>query len=141
MLMDQASNLRKLMEKTPAIAKKNTKTIAITSGKGGVGKTNFAASLSIALAQRGASVTLLDADLGLANVNILLGFNPKANISDVLNDTANIKDVIVRTESGVDIIPASSGVANIVNMDETNRIKILNAVQDLCYQYDHLIYL
>ncbi len=118
---------------------KPAKVITITSGKGGVGKTHTAVNLATALVLNGSRVLVLDADLGLANVNILFGFNSKANISDVLNDTANIKDIIVHTESGVDIIPASSGVASIVNMDETNRIKILNAVQDLCYQYDHLI--
>ena len=76
--MDQAANLRKLVVDNKHL--KKTRTIAITSGKGGVGKTSLAVSLSIALAQRGATVTLLDADLGLANINVILGIIPKYNL-------------------------------------------------------------
>ena len=81
--MDQAANLRRLVLETDKKLKK-TKTIAITSGKGGVGKTSVAVSLSIALARGGSTVTLLDADLGLANINVILGIIPKYNLYHVI---------------------------------------------------------
>ncbi|MDR2337555.1 MAG: MinD/ParA family protein [Deltaproteobacteria bacterium] len=118
---------------------KPAKVITITSGKGGVGKTHTAVNLGLALTQHMHKVLILDADLGLANVNILLGFKPKANISDMLKGKASIQDIIISLPSGIDIIPAASGVADIVNLSSQDRLLILTAVQELCYQYNYMI--
>ena len=129
--MDQASNLRKLMEKTPGMPQNKTKTIAITSGKGGVGKTNFSASLSIALAQRGASVTLLDADLGLANINVIFGVIPKFNLYHVIKGKKKLKDIIIQVPEGIKIIAGASGFYQLANLDVERRNDFIKSLSDI----------
>ena len=115
------------------------KVITITSGKGGVGKTHIAVNLGLALTQKGHKVLILDADLGLANVNILFGFKAQNNIADVLKGVVGIQNIVVSLPSGVDVIPSSSGVADIVNLNSSDRYRLLSAIQELCYQYDYMI--
>jgi len=115
------------------------KVVTITSGKGGVGKTHTAVNLGLALAQNGQKILVIDADLGLANVNILFGFKSQNNISDVLKGTVGIQNVVVSLPSGIDVIPSASGIADIVNLNSADRYKLLSAVQELCYQYDYMI--
>src|SRR5690606_21207156 len=105
---DQAAGLRALTARKPG------KVIAVTSGKGGVGKANVAVSLSGSLAQRGRSTLLLDADLGLANVDVLLGLSPPANLAQVFDGTLELEDVLREGPAGVKIVPAASGVAALV---------------------------
>jgi len=93
-----------------------TRTITITSGKGGVGKTNISVNLALHLATLGYRTCLFDADLGLANVNILLGLYPEYNLDDVILYHRDLKDVIIRNYKGIDIIPGSSGVERIANL-------------------------
>ena len=115
------------------------KVISITSGKGGVGKTHTTVNLGLALVKLGKRVLLLDADLGLANVNILLGFQPGATIADLLNGSAKMSEVIVKHSSGLDIIPATSGIPEIVNLNDSERLMLLNSLSDLGSEYDYLI--
>lgn len=115
------------------------KVISITSGKGGVGKTNVAVNLGIALTKLGKRVLLLDADLGLANVNVLLGFEPRANIHSVLTGDATLEDIIVHHESGLDIIPASSGIVEMTHLGADEQLALVGAVDDLAREYDYLI--
>ncbi|HET98349.1 MAG TPA: MinD/ParA family protein, partial [Desulfurivibrio alkaliphilus] len=96
------------------------RTIAITSGKGGVGKTNLAVNLAIHLAELGHRTCLFDADLGTANINILLGIHPEYDIGDVIRGGRSLHDIIIRDSSGIDIIPGSSGVEEIANLDGKN---------------------
>jgi flagellar biosynthesis protein FlhG len=131
MFMDQASNLRKLMEKEPNASRNETKTIAITSGKGGVGKTNFSASLSIALAQRGASVTLLDADLGLANINVIFGVIPKFNLYHVIKGKKSLRDIIIQVPEGIKIIAGASGFHQLANLDTERRNDFIKSLSDI----------
>lgn len=118
--------------------------IAITSGKGGVGKTNICLNLGLALAQLENKILLLDADLGLANLNILLGLEPTATIEKFLSGDVQIGDVIIRytpnnSTSEIDIIPASSGVRDLTNLNLEQCLGLSHAIENFGQGYDFLI--
>lgn len=115
------------------------KSIAVTSGKGGVGKTNIALSLAVSLASLKKKVLLLDADLGLANVHILLGLAPRFNLSHFLNQSCTLEQVIIKGIGGVDILPGASGLEEMANLD-LGRLELLqHQFQNLEEQYDYMI--
>lgn len=123
-------------------ARKSTsapRVIAITSGKGGVGKTHTSVNLGLSLVQQGYKVLILDADLSLANVNVLLGFTPSANIQDILSGKAEAKDVIVNHETGIDILPASSGISDLTLLEQSEKMALVSALDELANEYDFLI--
>ncbi len=105
--------------------------VSITSGKGGVGKTAFAVNLAAYLSSKKNRVLLIDADLGLANVHILCGAKPSYTLSDYIEDKADIADIVVEGPAGVKMISGGSGVAEMANLDEENRNKILKAIVGL----------
>lgn len=107
--------------------KRPIKTIAIASGKGGVGKTNVTANLAIALKKLGKEVLVLDADIGLSNIDVLLHLAPKHSIQDILQDRMTLKEVLVEGPGGIKIMPASSGVQELTMLDEFQRLKLLDA--------------
>lgn len=115
------------------------KTITVTSGKGGVGKTNFSVNLAVWLAQQGYKTCLFDADLGLANVNILLGIYPEYTLEDVIEGRKSIKEIVIKDKSGIDIIPGSSGVAKMVNMSEVQLNRLADTLKTL-NEYDYFIF-
>jgi flagellar biosynthesis protein FlhG len=100
--------------------------ISVTSGKGGVGKSNVVVNLGLALAQRGLKVLLIDADLGLGNLDILLGLTPRFTIQDVLSLHLDLADVIVEGPGGLKILPASSGIPELATLDEFQKLFLLN---------------
>jgi MinD-like ATPase involved in chromosome partitioning or flagellar assembly len=104
-----------------------TKVIAITSGKGGVGKTNIATNLAIALASLGERVCVFDADLGLANINILLGLSPEFDLQHVVFGNKEISDIMIDAPGGITIIPASSGVERLTDLNEQQREKLISS--------------
>ncbi len=106
-------------------SKKYVKTIAVASGKGGVGKTNLVANLAIAMKKLGKNVMILDADLGLSNIDVLLHLAPRYNIKNVLNGEMPLKDIVIDGPHGIKILPASSGVQELTNINEFQRLKIL----------------
>jgi len=128
--LDQAANLRRLVLEKGTNPKK-TKTIAITSGKGGVGKTSISVSLAIALAQGGSSVTLLDADLGLANINVILGIIPKYNLYHVIKGKKKLKDIVIEVPEGIKIIAGASGFHQLANLEHKQRADFIGAVAEL----------
>lgn len=117
----------------------STRIIAVTSGKGGVGKTNISSGLAIALAKEGHRVCLFDADIGLANVNILLGLHPEYNLEDLVSGDKTLDDILIRDFHGIDIIPGSSGVEGIANLNE-HEVRLLIGALGALSGYDFIIF-
>lgn len=113
--------------------------IAVTGGKGGVGKSNVSVNVAVSLAQQGKKVVVLDADLGLANIDILLGLTANKTLADVLEGTCDIKDILVEGPSGIKIIPASSGTPSMANLGEREHAGIIHAFSSLGDDIDTLI--
>lgn len=116
-----------------------TKVIAVASGKGGVGKSNFTVNVAIELSKMGNRVMILDADLGLANVDILLGINPKYNLVHVLRGEKDIKDIITETEFGIKVIASGSGVKELVNVSNQQRAVFIEKISELEDMVDVLL--
>jgi flagellar biosynthesis protein FlhG len=113
--------------------------IAVSSGKGGVGKTNVTANLAIAFAAQGKRVVVIDADYALANIDILLGFNPKYTIEHVLDGSMSIGEIIMDGPGGIKVVPAASGVQRLAQLDEEKLNKLYNALQLLEKHFDYLL--
>ncbi len=113
--------------------------IAVTGGKGGVGKTNIAVNLALALTDMGKRVVLFDADLGLANVDVLLGLRSEHNIADVLSGKCKLKEIMVTTSNGLRIVPASSGLQNMTALNDAEHRALIDAFSDLSDEMDVLI--
>lgn len=114
-------------------------TIAVASGKGGVGKTQIAVNLAVALAQRGRKTLLLDADLGLANVDVLLGLRPAANLEHVMSGERELEDVIVAGPAGLKIVPGGSGVSRLANLSPLEQSGLVNAFSSLTLAADVMV--
>ncbi len=116
-----------------------TRTITITSGKGGVGKTNISVNLALHLATLGYRTCLFDADLGLANINILLGLNPDHDLEDVISNRHSLQDIIIRNYNQIDIIPGSSGVEQMANLESAQVEQLIRSFSELD-AYDFLLF-
>lgn len=132
---DQAAGIRKMSQ----IKAKPVRVIAVTSGKGGVGKTNVSVNLGVSLSQRGRKVALLDADMGLANVDILLGLSPKYNLSHVLQGEKTLNDIMLTTADGLKVIPASSGIQQMSELSTMEQASVIRAFSELDQNLDVLI--
>ena len=115
--MDQAHNLREFVRKSHQTAR----VLAVTSGKGGVGKTSTSVNLAIALAAHGKRVIVLDADLGRANVEVLMGLNSFFNLQHVVDGERTIMEILVKGPGGIEIVPGTSGLAKLADLDEAGR--------------------
>ncbi len=113
--------------------------LAVTGGKGGVGKTTVSANLAVALAERGREVLVLDADLGLANIDVLLGLQPRWNLSHVLAGERTLDEVLVPGPRGIRIVPASSGVRQMANLGTLEHGGLIRAFGDLPGRVDWLV--
>jgi flagellar biosynthesis protein FlhG len=115
------------------------RTIAFTSGKGGVGKSSIALNTGLMLAQRGRRVVLLDGDLGLASLNVLLGQSPRYDLRDVIAGEKRLHDIMLRGPYDIQIIPAGSGVAELANLGEEDREELLNQLREVEEEVDYLL--
>jgi len=115
-----------------------TRFVSITSGKGGVGKTSIAVNLAMQLAQRGKRVCLIDADWGLANVNVMLKLQPRHTLEDLITSGLSLDEVLLRNVQGVDIIPGSSGSERMTALTPEQLGRLANALQDLD-RYDFVL--
>lgn len=129
---DQASGLRRMN-------KQKSKVISITGGKGGVGKTNITLNLAMALAQLGKKVLVLDADLGLANCDVMLGLRVEKNLSHVLAGTATLDDILVTGPFGIQIIPATSGNQDMTELSPVEHASLIRAFSELQTAVDVLL--
>jgi len=115
-----------------------TRVISVTSGKGGVGKTNIVANLGYAFARLGKKVLILDADLGLGNLDVLLGLAPKFNLSHVIMGQKSIGDIIVEGPGNMLILPASSGIQELTQLTQSQKVQILCELDQLINAVDIL---
>ncbi len=115
------------------------RTIAVCSGKGGVGKTSVSINLSVALARAQKQVMLLDADLAMANADLLMGVTPTGNLSHVLSGEKSLQDIICETPSGVKLVPASSGVTRLANLSPSENAGLIHAFSELSDPLDVLV--
>jgi len=131
--LDQAAGLRRMVEPTPVRA------IAVTGGKGGVGKTNISVNLAVAMADLGKRVMVLDADLGLANIDVVLGLHPEYDLSHVLRGERTLEEVVLEGPSGVKIVPAASGIRHMAELSQAEHAGLIRGFSDLSADLDVLI--
>jgi len=140
MSSDQASRLRTMAQgqrsEAPLFA---ARVVAITSGKGGVGKTNVVAGLALSLAQQGQRVVVMDADFGLANLDILLGLSPKYTLEHVLRGEKVIEEILLEGPMGIRIIPASSGIQELTRLDTMSELRLVQGLQRVAETADWLL--
>lgn len=132
-IKDQASGLRNLTRTKPVTV------IAVSAGKGGVGKSNISVNLAVALAQLNKNVMLLDADLGLANVDIMLGLHTKYNLSHVIQGVCNLSDIILHGPNGISVIPSASGTEFMTQLTQAEHAGIIDAFNELTDDLDYMI--
>lgn len=142
-MIDQATELRRHVERLncnePNGEGARCQVIAITSGKGGVGKTYVVVNLAIALQRAGNRVAILDGDFGLANVDVQLGLTPEYHLGHVIEGVQTLRSIIVAGPEGIHIIPASSGIQELATMGERRRQMILNQLTELLQEYDFIL--
>ncbi len=131
---DQAAGLRRQLNPPRPV-----KVIAIASGKGGVGKTNVTVNLGVAMASLGKEVVLLDADLGLANIDVMLGLHPQYNLLHVLDGSKSLRDIIVEGPAGLKIIPAASGVQKMAELSTAEHAGMIQAFSEMDQHIDVLL--
>ena len=131
----QASGLRKFVKEN----KQPARMIAVSSGKGGVGKTSVCVNTAIALASHGARVVVLDADLGLANVEVLLGLNSLYNLQQVVQGTRSLVEILEPGPGGILVVPGSSGMAQIADLGPKARQNLLNGLKELQEKADFVL--
>lgn len=134
-VLDQASGLRKMSQNN----NNGVKVIAVTGGKGGVGKTNVSLNTAIALRQQGNRVLVLDADLGLANCDVMLGLRVERNLSHVLSGECELDEILVEGPAGIKIVPATSGSQSMVELSPSEHAGLIRAFSELNTEFDILI--
>ncbi len=116
-----------------------TRVIAVTSGKGGVGKTNVVANLAVSLSKVGKRVLILDADLSLGNLDVLLGLVPRHTLEDVLVGSHTLAEIMLQGPAGIHVLPASSGVPHLTSLTEAQQLMIQEQLADLSAEMDVLL--
>lgn len=130
-MADQAEALREMMKGNSQLANSKTRIITVASGKGGVGKTNLSTNLAIAYGKLGKRVVLMDADLGLANVNVVLGIIPKYNLYHLIRKQKTMKDILMDTQYGIQLVAGASGFSKLANLTEEERMTFIKELTEL----------
>lgn len=130
---DQATGLRRMVNPDPV------RVIAVTGGKGGVGKTNISVNLGVAMAEMGRRVMLLDADLGLANIDVVLGLHAKQNLSHVMNGECSLEEIMVTGPKGLKVIPGASGIQHMAEMSPAEHAGLIHAFSEVANDVDVLL--
>lgn len=144
-MIDQAENLRKIMKsknidnQIEQISPNKAKVIAISSGKGGVGKTNFALNFSISLRRLGYEVVVIDADIGLSNIEILAGINANSTISDIIFSDKDIFEIMINGPEGIKIISGGSGLKELTLLKDDNLPKLIQEIERLQSVTDYIV--
>ena len=131
--MDQAEKLRQLKKNLGGYeeVRKTPRVITVSSGKVGVGKTNFVVNLAIALAQQEKRVVIFDADLGMANIDVLLGIIPKFNLYDVIEGHKELNEIVITGPYNIKIIPGGSGIQELANIDSYRRERLIKGLKTI----------
>lgn len=148
--MDQAQKLRDIIgitkrksqsedDATTKSDKHQAKVITISSGKGGVGKTNFTVNLAISLAKLGRRVSIIDADLGLANVDVILGIVPKFTLLDVVREDKSIEEIMVEGPYGIKVVSGGSGVKDLVDLTQEQIAKLIGGLEAMYDDSDYIL--
>jgi len=142
---DQAKGLRNIV-KTQVLSGRKTdmgtgrqnfpKVVAVTSGKGGVGKTNIVGNLAVSLSRMGKRVVIIDADIGLANIDIIFNLRPQYNIRHVISTEKTLNQVMVESKHGVKILPGGNGFADLTQLNEGEKLNLLSEFETLSDQAD-----
>ena len=139
MILDgQATTLKRMTYGD--MSESGLRVLAVSSGKGGVGKTNIVANLSYALAKRSKKVLVVDADLGLNNIDILLGLASKKHIGHVLSGESNVEDIILQGPEGIHILPAGDGLQELTQLEREKKIVLMDELDRISRDYDFLIF-
>lgn len=136
-MTDQAESLRKIVEEHKT-KKEKTRIITIASGKGGVGKSILAVNMGILLARSGKSVTVMDADLGLANINVIVGVLPRYNLYHVFNGEKKLEDIIQNVDDNFNIIAGASGFRQLADLKDIDRKRFIQGLEGLNHN-DYLL--
>jgi flagellar biosynthesis protein FlhG len=130
---DQAMGLRRMINPEPV------RVIAVTGGKGGVGKTNIAVNLGVAMAELGRRVMLLDADLGLANIDVLLGLHANRNLSHVMSGECSLEEIMVSGPKGMRVVPGASGLQQMAQLSPAEHAGLIHAFSEVSSDVDVLL--
>lgn len=143
-MADQAEKLRKLTiassgKQEGTIKQENMRVVTVASGKGGVGKTSVVVNLAIALSRAGKRVMVLDADLGMANVDIMLGIIPRYTLYDVFRGRKTLREIILNGPEKISVIPGGSGIHELANIGLSERDFLISQLKDFAKEVDFLL--
>ena len=137
-LGNQARTLKNIVSNK--MKSSSLRVLAVSSGKGGVGKTNIVANLAYVLSKQGKKVLVVDADLGLNNIDILLGLNPKFHIGHVLSGEKNVQNIITEGPAGIHLLPAGGGLQELTQLDDEKKVVLMEELDQVSSGYDFLIF-
>jgi flagellar biosynthesis protein FlhG len=137
--MDQATTLRllrKAQDPQPKATGHIARVFSITSGKGGVGKTAVVSNLAVVMARQGKKVLIIDADLGLANIDIVYGLTPRYNLNHFFTGEKSLRDILVEGPEGVKVLPAGSGIQTYTRLDTQDQVRLIEELNGLHEEFD-----